>query len=292
MKTTAFVLSALVGVACLAANPEAGTRARVRTGGVGNASVVWKLRFTEDFKGKGLNEKLWMRIGAGGSDWNRNMSLRPDLVAVKDGLLHVYGVKNDDLAADKRRVLTGGVSTKGRFAVKYGKVEIRCKLKGQKGAWPAIWMMPEPPCAKWPDGGEIDIIERLNFDDFVHHTVHSSWTAAHDNDPPNCGKGSIKPSEWNIYAIEWTPEQIVWKVNGKVTHKYAKIGDDPTRFPWTVPFYLMIDMQLGGKWVGEVDEETLPTVMHVDWVKFYSGCRGGKTFTEFLNSKGPASLLR
>jgi len=49
-----------------------------------------------------------------------------------------------------------------------------------------------------------------------------------------------------------------------------------------VPFYLKIDMQLGGKWVGAVDETTLPTAMHVDWVKFYSGSRGGKTFTEFV----------
>ena len=33
---------------------------------------------------------------------------------------------------------------------------------------------------------------------------------------------------------------------------------------------------------GEIDEKTLPTAMHVDWVKSYSGSRGGKTFTEFL----------
>ena len=275
------ILSVACASACLAAKTETGKRTANNPGGASNAPVVWKLRFTEDFKGKQLNEKLWTRIDAGSSDWNRNMSLRPDLVTVKNGQLHAYGVKNDDLSADARSVLTGGISTKGHFAVKYGKVEIRCKLEAQKGAWPAIWMMPEPPSAKWPDCGEIDIIERLNFDDFVYHTVHSRWTAAHGNDPPNGGKGGIKPDGWNIYAVEWTPEQIVWKVNGKVTHKYAKVGENPARFPWTTPFYLMIDMQLGGKWVGEVDEKTLPTAMHVDWVKFYSGSRGGKTFTEF-----------
>lgn len=289
MKTIALVLSALVGAACLAAKPEAGTRGKARPGGAENAPVVWKLRFTEDFKGKSLNEMLWTRIGAGTSDWNRNMSRRSDLVAVKDGLLHVYGVKNDDLASDARSVLTGGISTHGRFAVTYGKVEIKCRLEAQKGAWPAIWMMPEHPSAGWPDCGEIDIIERLNFDAFVYHTVHSGWTAAHKYDPPSCSKGAIKPNDWNIYAIEWTPEQIVWKVNGKETHKYAKVGDDPARFPWTSPFYLMIDMQLGGDWVGEVDEKTLPTAMHVDWVKFYSGSRGGKTFTEFTKNKGQVS---
>ena len=126
------ILSVACASACLAAKPENG-----------NSAVVWKLRFTEDFKGKSLNEKLWTRIDVGTSDWNRNMSLRPDLVAVRDGQLHLYGVKNDDLAADGRSVLTGGVSTKGNFAVKYGKVEVRCRLEAQKGAWPAIWMISD-----------------------------------------------------------------------------------------------------------------------------------------------------
>ena len=71
-------------------------------------------------------------------------------------------------------------------------------------------------------------------------------------------------------------------MNGKATHVYEKVGDDLKRYPWTEPFYLMIDMQLGGQWVGATDESTLPTAMHVDWVKIYSGSRNGKTFTEFL----------
>ena len=271
------ILFATCAMACFAASP-----APQKSGGAATAPVVWKLKFTEDFKGKKLDDKIWTRIGPDPSDWNKNMSVRPDLVAVKDGQFHAYGVKNENLAEDKRSVLTGGISTHGKLAVKYGKIEIRCKLEGQKGAWPAIWMMPEKPAAKWPNCGEIDIIERLNFDGFVYQTVHSGWTAAHPNDPPHGGKGNIKPNDWNVYGIEWTPERIAWTVNGKVTHSYSKVGDDPIRYPWTVPFYLMIDMQLGGKWVGAVDEKTLPTAMHVDWVKIYSGSRGGKTFTELL----------
>ena len=274
----AVVVAAFVSV-CLAAGTSQKKVARASS----NQPVVWKLKFTEEFKGTNLNEKLWTRIGPGESDWNRNMSEREDLVSVKDGQLHAYGVRNDDLSSDSRRVLTGGVSTHGRFAMKYAKVEIRCRLEDQKGAWPAIWMMPEETTCKWPDCGEIDIIERLNFDGFVYHTAHSAWTARHPDDPPKAGKGEIKPKGWNIYAVEWTPERIVWLVNGKKTHSYAREGDDPGRYPWTVPFYLMIDMQLGGGWVGSIDEATLPVAMHIDWVKIYSGSRGGKTFTEFID---------
>ena len=133
-------------------------------------------------------------------------------------------------------------------------------------------------------GGEIDIIERLNSDDFVYQTVHSGWTAKNPNNPPKGGRGRINPTGWNIYALEWTSEKIVWKVNGVETHSYARVGDDPARYPWTEPFYLMIDMQLGGSWVGDVDESTLPCKMYVDWVKYYGAFQDGKKIS--ISKKG------
>ncbi len=250
-----------------------------------NDDVRWRLKATENFNGSRLNTKLWKRIDKGPSDWNRNMSTRKDLVTVKGGQVHLHGVKNADKASDPRSVLTGGIMTRDLFAMKYGKIEVRCKLEAQKGAWPAIWMMPQYPVGGWPKCGEIDIIERLNFDDFVYHTVHSAWTQGHPNDPPKGGRGKIDKEGWNVFGLEWTPESIVWTVNGKRTHSYAKKGDNPDQFPWTSPFYLMIDMQLGGKWVGAVDESTLPTAMHVDWVKFYEGYRGSKKFSAFERPK-------
>lgn len=185
----------------------------------------WELKYTENFDGKELNPKLWRRIKGdpdGGADWQRNISVRPDLAEVKGGELILKGIRNDDTSTDSRRVLAGGVSTRGLFAMKYGKVEIRARLEGQKGAWPAIWLMPQTPVGSWPECGEIDIIERLNFDGFVYHTVHSTWTASHPNDPPRMNKGEIKPNGWNIFALEWTPDRITWRVNGKVTHSYRK----------------------------------------------------------------------
>ena len=244
-------------------------------------NVEWKLKYTEEFNGPELDAKMWGRIDKGWCDWNRHMSRREDLVSVSGGQLHLHGVKNDDLKRDKRPMLTGGVTTQGRFAMKYGKIELRCRFEAQKGAWPAIWMMPESPSVKWPACGEIDIVERLNFNDFVHQTVHSAWTKKHPKDPPYTGRGPFNPQTWNVFGLEWTPDEIVWTINGVSTHAYAKVGDDPLRYPWTAPFYLMIDMQLGGEWVGEVDMDALPVSMHVDWVKFYEGSKGGLKFSEF-----------
>ncbi len=224
----------------------------------------------EEFDGGALDDALWSRIGRGRADWNRHMSKRPDLIAVKDGILYAYGKRNDDRSADPRPFLTGGITTRGKFALQYGKVEIRCKLKGQQGAWPAIWMMPEKPTRGWPADGEIDILERLNFDGYVYQTVHSAWTREHPTEPLWSRRAAVNAEAWNVYGFEWTPELLVWTVNGVPTHVYPNTHTHPDQYPWTTPFYLKIDMQLGGDWVGAVDESTLPTEMLVDWVKFYA----------------------
>ena len=54
------------------------------------------------------------------------------------------------------------------------------------------------------------------------------------------------------------------------TYTYPRIDTDKEgQFPFYQPYYLLIDMQLGGSWVGAVDPKELPVEMWVDWVKYY-----------------------
>ena len=56
----------------------------------------------------------------------------------------------------------------------------------------------------------------------------------------------------------------------KLLFPYPRIQTkEEGQFPFTQPFYLLIDMQLGGSWVGAVSPEDLPVEMEVDWVRFY-----------------------
>lgn len=295
------IMAALLTAGEAAGAPKPGAAAKPPRTRTGNALATqrtakaaisgpqrWVLKYTENFDGAALNKKLWKRIVGtpdSGADWQRNISPREDLATVKRGILTLHGIKNEDQASDPRRMLAGGISTQGLFNMKYGKIEARVRLKGCKGAWPAFWMMPERPERTWPDCGEIDIFERLNRDNFVLQTVHSGWAEAHPNDPPRGGKGAIKTDDWNVYALEWTPEKLVWLVNGKATHSYPKKADDPIRWPWDKPFYIMIDMQLGGSWVGPVNEAELPVTMEVDWIKFYQLVRGSKQVSEMVRPR-------
>ena len=129
----------------------------------------WKLIWKDDFNKNGeLDTTKWSKIPRGTSDWDNYMSSRDDLYEVKDGNLILRGIVNDDPASDTARYLTGGVWTIGKFAVKYGKVEIRARLGEAQGSWPAFWMLAQDEkYGRYPRNGEVDIMEHLNYDSVV-----------------------------------------------------------------------------------------------------------------------------
>lgn len=229
--------------------------------------LVWK----DNFRGKSFNEKYWSKIPRGTSPWNRNMSDEPSLYAVDDGCLILRGVANDGLCPnDTAPYLTGGLYTKDKVTLRYGKVEIRAYLQGARGAWPALWLLPNE--GSWPDGGEIDIMERLNHDSIAYQTVHShyTYTLGIEDNPPHGSTGRIDPDDFNVYAVEILPDSLVFSINGRRTFSYPRIETDkPGQYPFGTPYYLLVDMQLGGNWVGRIEPRDLPTEMRIDWVKFY-----------------------
>src|SRR3546814_9287021 len=72
------------------------------------------------------------------------------------------GIKGKE-GAEAPGYATGCISTKGKFAFRYGKLEVRAWFSGGQGSWPAIWLMPqEGVYGGWPQSGEIDVMEHLN----------------------------------------------------------------------------------------------------------------------------------
>ena len=234
-------------------------------------SPKYKLVWKDNFRGKSFNEKFWSKIPRGTSDWNRRMSDHPSLYKVEKGRLVLRGVVNDGLVPDDPvPYLTGGVYTKDKKTITYGKVEVRAKLHAAKGAWPAIWMLPNDK--GWPDGGEIDIMERLNGDSIAYQTVHSHYTFVlkEGKNPPQGSTGPIDPDDYNVYAVEILPDSLVFSINNRRTFSYPRIQTDkPGQYPFGTPFYLLVDMQIEGQWVGKADPKDYPVEMWIDWVKMY-----------------------
>lgn len=233
----------------------------------------WKLVWEDEFDSRPLDSTKWTKIPSNNADWGRHMSSDDACYDLSDGKLTLNGIVNYDALKDARPFLTGGIYSKGKFAFQYGKIEIRAKLGSAQGAWPAIWMLAENnKYGAYPRNGEIDIMEHLNYDNIIYQTVHSYYTLElkKTEKPISYLTTKFNPDEFNIFGLEWFPDKLIFTLNGEQTLVYPKInGKEPLQWPFNQPFYILIDQQLGGKWVGKVNPDDLPVRMIVDFVKVY-----------------------
>lgn len=233
----------------------------------------WQLVWQDDFNGNTIDPNTWSYTERGNADWQKWHTSSNMCYEIGNGKLVLKGIVNPDRDADTARFLTGGICTKDLHAFDCGRIEVRARIKGAKGAWPAIWLLPfDYKTHRWPRGGEIDIMERLNHDSIAYQTVHSYYTKRlkHDKAPQRFVMSRINPDGFNTYGVDITPDSLVFHVNGKRTLAYPKIKTDlEGQYPFYIPQYLLIDMQLGGEWVGPIDPAELPATMEIDWVRHY-----------------------
>lgn len=232
----------------------------------------WKLVWSEDFDNAALNDSIWSKIPRGGADWNRHMASYDSLYSINNGILTLRGVNNSNLEADTARFLTGGIWSKGKHQFEPGRIEVKARLGNAQGAWPAIWLLPADTVEYgWPKGGEIDMMEHLNYDTIAYQTVHSIYTLYEggENTPPHFGTARIKMNDWNVFGVDILPEALVFHLNGEETFRYPRIDSIPGQYPYYLPMYLLIDMQIQGGWVGKADPATLPVKMEIDWIRHY-----------------------
>lgn len=234
---------------------------------------TWRLVWQEEFTGNKLDDTKWTLCTRAAPDWKNTMSDDPRLLTVRDGVLHLRGIVNDN-ENDPAPYLTAGVTSKNKYAFKYGKVQISARFKSAQGAWPALWMLGSS--RGWPANGEIDLMEHLNFEEKVHQTLHSEYTVKIDktNTPKKGSTAKIKRDDWNTYGCEWDADKIIFTVNGQPTHTYPRMPDKGEKqWPFNQPFYFILSMQIGGQWVngsGATDPAHYPAWMEVDWVRVYS----------------------
>ena len=236
----------------------------------------WKLVWEDQFdQPTGMDTTTWSKIPRVkvSPEWRKYMSDNENCYEVKEGNLILRGIKNPNRDQDTATYLTGGVYTKYKRGFYNGRLEIRAKLDGARGAWPAIWMKPsDEDHQPWPSGGEIDIMERLNYDSIAYQTVHSNYTHRLGiKDHPRSGvTAPIRPDDYNVYALEMYPDSLVFFINDVKSFTYPRIETDKQgQYPFDQSYYLLIDMQLGGGWVGGIDAKDIPVEMKIDWVRFY-----------------------
>ncbi|MCI1779985.1 MAG: family 16 glycosylhydrolase [Bacteroidales bacterium] len=237
--------------------------------------LVWQDEFNESSENGGsvLPDKSEWWYETGNSGWGNNelenyipaVSGTDTCAFVSDGSLKIVARKSGS------QVLSVRMNTSKSW--QYGYFEARLSLPGGKGTWPAFWMMPKN-FTKWPDDGEIDIMEEVGYNpDYVSSTIHC---AAY-----NASKGTQKTAQryisgaegnFHIYAIEWTSDHIYSYVDGVKLLSYENDGNNnKSTWPFNAPFYLKLNLAWGGNWGGAqgVDESALPCTYKIDYVRVF-----------------------
>ncbi len=163
--------------------------------------------------------------------------------------------------------------TRGKASWTYGYFEARAKLPCGVGTWPAIWTLADRPNMKWPDDGEIDIMEHVGFDPgVVHQTIH---TKAFNHVLGTQKAGQVKVPDacdsFHLYQLHWTPDRIQMGVDGRTVFTFDKPSSNSAEWPFDRPHYLLLNLAIGGAWGGRkgIDDKALPASMEVDYVRVY-----------------------
>ncbi len=168
-----------------------------------------------------------------------------------------------------RHYASGQVTTYGKAAFRYGRIEVRARLPQGQGLWPAIWMMPvHDAYGAFPRSGEIDIAEAVNLGaggaKLAHGSLHSG-PALGETRSLTGATALSDPGAFHVFGLNWTPRRLTWLLDGK---PYLSA---PTRPPFDRRFYLILNLAVGGRWPEAnghgVDPGSLPARMVISWVR-------------------------
>lgn len=230
--------------------------------------LIWSDEFNTD---GGFDTSKWSFCERGTPAWTKYLTENPAYAYVGSGNLKLR-MDNSVITGDSIAYHSGGVKTSGKFNFLYGKVEVRAKFNQGQGSWPAIWMMPDNPVAYggWPNSGEIDIMEHVNFGSVVYQTVHNATVTSSSGGSSASHAASYNASDYNIYTLVWSPASLQFYVNNVLQYTYSKpAGATYLNWPYDQPFYIILNQSGGAGWPGAITDSNLPFTMDVDYVRVY-----------------------
>lgn len=242
----------------------------------------WRLVWQDEFDGTKLDPGKWNVLLREHSKHNELQYYLPDEVYLENGCLRLRSRVRD---YGSMHYTSGRVDTKGKFAFTYGRIEIRAKLPGGKGLWPAHWLYPQnrnwemeylmaqavangherliPEERPWYS--EIDIMEFLGHEpNVIYGTLHYYTFEGVKKSSSGTWRGASDFSkDFHLYVLEWEPDAIRWYVGDQLIHSTV-VG-----IPHT-PHYLILNTAVGGAWPGNPDSTTVfPQFHDIDYVRVY-----------------------
>ncbi len=264
----------------------------------------WKLTWSDEFDGATIDRAKWgfdmgnalvtgdkgTKVPGWGNNELEDYTDSPRNVFVKDGMLHIRALRETGKTIS---FSSARITTKGRFKQAFGRFEFRARLPVGKGLWPALWLMPaDNAYGSWAASGEIDVMEnRGQHPTTIFGTIHfgSRWPSNIFLSTKYTFPVGQSIADFHLYSVEWSPTEIRWFVDdhlyARQTHWWSCSKIDalnrglapkgskdlhPFPAPFDQPFYLLMNLAVGGRFVGAPDQTTqFPAEMLVDYVRVY-----------------------
>lgn len=255
------------------------------------------LLFADEFDGPQLDRGKW--IATGPDFWVNDEQQAyiddPAVIGIVDGitgadggvlmLRPLYKPGLDPHPQRRADFISGRIESKGKFDFIYGRAEARIRMPDAAGVWPAFWLLGN---GKWPNTGEIDIMEYVGEKDWVGVALHGP---GYSGETPLVNKfffpEGVDVTDWHVYAVEWTHDAILFEIDGRLTYRVTRpMVEIYGKWAFDNPKFLILNFAVGGAYpvktngvrqpyVG-VPQETVDMIgsgtiaMLVDWVRVWA----------------------
>jgi beta-glucanase (GH16 family) len=249
-----------------------------------NAKPDWRLVWSDEFNGQAVDPTCWTpwteQSGNNPEDEAQRFTASDKNHFVKDGVLTLRALKETTTAGGKvKRYTSAQLTTKHTAAWKYARFEARIKVPKGAGFWPAFWMLPKTErFGGWPKDGEADIMEMVTREADIHIAVahyHNYQAKTKNHQVRFYRRTHPRPlaEDFHTYRLDWTENKMVWFIDGQPYFTATNWPHPPGAkqgAPFDAPFYLLLNLSVGGKWSGLPTASTVfPGDLQIDYVRVY-----------------------
>eukprot|EP00045_Choanoeca_perplexa_P008302 m.76581 g.76581 ORF g.76581 m.76581 type:complete len:283 (-) comp14439_c0_seq1:210-1058(-) len=230
----------------------------------------------DEFNGTTLNATLWTAART----THLNACYTPEAIEVSNGVLSItasdYGHNHSCADGNLRRYRSGLVNSTNKFAQRYGLFQARLHLLNNSagGLHPTFWTIGQNSC--WPSCGEIDIME---VEGSNYPPKHSYYTSSLHVGAPGCcnhtcelsdkavvkaNYGPVDLGDWHIWQVEWTPDALVFAMDGTVT---GQVNTTDHMKLLTEPQLVIFGLAVMAGDQSPSSNTSLPYTVKADWIR-------------------------
>lgn len=270
-----------IGSASVAAQPSA--KLKVTPKPAQHGATTWTYDFTK--RPNGVLSRLDWNFESGTDVSNYNgeaqaYTSNTQNVRIEAGKL-IIEAKPQNL--DGKQYTSARINTQGKFDFTYGTLEVDMKLPTGNGTWPAAWLLPANPKYQantygitatspyaWALNGEIDFEESVGYIPGQNIPAIHSFNEVQRASTYSPGIVPTSATDFHRYGVIKTPDSITFTIDGVPYNSRHKTSNDPREWPYDQPYYLILDLALGGSWAGAhgIDNSTAPWQLQVKSISY------------------------